>query len=77
MSELSLLAPAIVAVVLCVFGLGSLYWFTHNRPVFAPPSDPAEEAQDTLPFDELKTDEELRAALRANRLKEREPQPHL
>lgn len=70
MSELNLLAPAIVALVLCVCGLGALYWLTHNRPIYAPPAPPheqAEEAQDVLPFDELKTQEELREAIRSKR----------
>lgn len=69
-----MLAPFIVAAVLCVAGLLWLRWITHNRPILVRTPAPEEDDQDRLPFDELKSQDELRDALR--RELAHEPEPH-
>lgn len=55
MTDLSVLAPFIVAAVLCAMGLFGLHWMMHNKPTLvrpAPELPPLEEEQERLPFDE-------------------------
>jgi hypothetical protein len=53
LTEISMLAPFIVAAVLCAAGVFGLRWITHNRPtLIRAASDNGEEGQSNLPFDE-------------------------
>lgn len=69
-SQLAPYAPGIMGLLFAAVAFLSVRHIAANRAVFvppAPPSEQAEEAQDVLPFDELKTTDELRAELRRQR----------
>jgi hypothetical protein len=73
MQQLSLYIPGIMGLCFAVVAFFYVRHIAANRPEVVPAPPPAdEEAQeDLLPFDDLKTSEEIRAQLRANHQKER------